>query len=393
MKLRTILVVDANATGSLACIRSLGRARYRIIATSASPNAIGFGSRYADACLLQPPYTPAEPFLEWLDHVIKQNAIDCIIPTEGFLLAIRPRVERYHHLMPIPQGADAMYQAFSKFDLFSSFLAAESDTQLSSNLPPTALITPSATSPDALENNAAPYYLKADACYARNGAHSIVARLPTWDILTPVITAQLQEYSRFVVQSNVEGQGVGVFFLRWEGNIRARFMHRRLHEVPWEGGVSSLRSSWWHEAIYQDALARVNYLDWNGVSMFEYRWNPSTDKFFLMELNARFWGSLHLPIHAGVDFPKLLVSAWNNEIFPIPEARIGVCCRFTFPKEIEYVISRLKSPKLNVGQKTWTLLEFAMLSLDPRIKSDMLFPGDNRLYWRSITNTVRKLMS
>jgi biotin carboxylase len=170
-------------------------------------------------------------------------------------------------------------------------------------------------------------------------------------------------------------------------------MHRRLHEVPWEGGVSSLRSSWWHEAIYHDALARVNYLDWNGVSMFEYRWNPSTDKFFLMELNARFWGSLHLPIHAGVDFPKLLVSAWNNEIFPIPEARIGVCCRFTFPKEIEYVISRLKSPKLNVGQKTWTLLEFAMLSLDPRIKSDMLFPGDNRLYWRSITNTVRKLMS
>ncbi len=173
----------------------------------------------------------------------------------------------------------------------------------------------------------------------------------------------------------------------------AQFMHLRLHEVPWEGGVSSLRTSWWHEKIYQDAIARVDYLNWNGVSMFEYRWDSSTDDFFLIELNARFWGSLHLPIYAEVDFPKLLISAWNNELFPTPEARIGVRCRHTFPKEIEYVISRMKASNLGVWEKIWTLLEFIMLSVDPRVKSDMMFPGDSHLYWRSISDTVRKLLS
>lgn len=393
MKLHTILVADANAIGSLACIRSLGRAGHRIIATSVFPKAIGFGSQYANTCLIQPPYSPAATFVEWLDHVIEQNAIDCIIPTEGLLLAIRPWVERYQRLMPIPQSQDEMYRAFSKYDLFSSFLAPGAEAKLGSHLPPTALITPSATSLDALKNHPGPYYLKGDACYAKKGADSLVMRLSTLEKVASTVPKQLRQYSRFLVQSHVKGQGVGVFFLRWKGNIMARFMHYRLHEVPWEGGVSSLRSSWWHEKIYQDALTRVGQLDWNGVSMFEYRWDQSTDQFFLMELNARFWGSLHLPIHAGVDFPKLLVSAWDNETFPPPVARIGIRCRLTFPKEVEYVISRMKSPDLSVWEKTWTLLEFAMLSLDPRIKSDMLFHGDNRLYLRSISDTVRKLLS
>jgi hypothetical protein len=392
-KLHTILVVDAHAMGSLACIRSLGRAGHQIIATSEHHNAIGFGSRYADAGLIQPPYSPAAPFVDWLDRVIEQNSIDCIIPTEGLLLVIRPWLRRYQHLMPIPQNQDEMYRAFSKFDLFSSFLAPDSDSGLDSRLPPTALIAPSTTSLDALENHAGPYYVKADGCYARNGAESLVMRFTTLEKVASIIPEQLRQYSRFVVQSHVRGQGVGVFFLRWNGNINARFMHHRLHEVPWEGGASSLRSAWWHENIYQDALKRIEYLNWDGVAMFEYRWDPSTDAFYLIELNARFWGSLHLALHAGVDFPKLLVSAWGNETFPIPEPKMGINCRLTFPKEVEYVISRVRSPNLSLWEKTRSVLEFGMLSLDPRVKSDLLFPGDNKLYWRSISDTVKKLLS
>lgn len=157
--------------------------------------------------------------------------------------------------------------------------------------------------------------------------------------------------------------------------------------------MSSLKRSWRHEKIYQDAIARVNFLNWNGISVFECRWDSSTDDFFLIEVNARFWGSLHLPIHAGVDFPKLLISAWNNELFPIPEAKIGACCQLIFPKEIEYVFSRMRASSLGAREKIWTLLEFAMLSIDTRVKSDMFFPGDSKLYRRSISDSVRKFLS
>jgi len=380
--------------GSLACIRSLGRAGHRIIATAESRRAIGFDSRYANISLVQPPYSPASSFVEWLDRVIERYDIDCIIPTEGLLFAIRPWLTGYQHLIPIPQGQE-MYRAFSKFDLFSTFLAPHTNTRFSLHIPPTVLITQSATTLHTLKlkNHEGPYYIKADASYAKNEPDSLVTKIPTLADVALVVPEYLKQYSRFIVQSHVKGQGVGVFLLRWQGTVMAQFMHLRLHEVPWEGGVSSLRTSWWHEKIYQDAIARVDYLNWNGVSMFEYRWDSSTDDFFFIELNARFWGSLHLPIYAGVDFPKLLVSAWNNELFPTPEAKIGVRCRHTFPKEIEYVISRMKASNLGVREKIWTLLEFIMLSVDPRVKSDMMFPGDSHLYWRSISDTVRKLLS
>ena len=393
MKFQTILVVDANVMGSLACIRSLGRAGHRIIATSESSRAIGFYSRFTDVSLVQPPYSPASSFVEWLDRLIEQYNIDCIIPTEGLLLAIRPWITIYQRLIPIPQGQEEMYRAFSKFDLFSAFLVPYINNRLNLHIPPTALVTPSATMLDTLKSHEGPYYLKADAIYAKNEPASLVSKFFTLADIASVVPEHLKQYSRFIVQSHVKGQGVGVFLLRWQGTVLAKFMHLRLHEVPWDGGVSSLRRSWWHEKIYQDAIARVNFLNWNGVSMFEYRWDSSTDDFFLIELNARFWGSLHLPIYAEVDFPKLLISAWNNELFPTPEARIGVRCRYTFPKEIEYVISRMKASNLGVWEKIWTLLEFIMLSVDPRVKSDMIFPGDSKLYWRSISDTVRKFLS
>ena len=40
--------------------------------------------------------------------------------------------------------------------------------------------------------------------------------------------------------------------------------------------------------------------------MIEYRYSPNEKKYYIMEINARFWGSLSLPVFAGVNFPVLL---------------------------------------------------------------------------------------
>ena len=46
-------------------------------------------------------------------------------------------------------------------------------------------------------------------------------------------------------------------------------------------------------------------MKWHGVAMVEFK--VSSDGIpYLMEVNARFWGSLQLAIDAGVDFPYLL---------------------------------------------------------------------------------------
>ena len=119
--------------------------------------------------------------------------------------------------------------------------------------------------------------------------------------------------------------------------------------------------------------------------MMEYRWDSKTDQFYLMEMNGRFWGSLHLALYAGVDFPTLLVDAFHDRIPSVVTGfRRGVYCRHTFPKEVEYVWSRLKDRRLSWWSRLWPLFEFFCLSVNPRIYSDLLFPGDSGLYWESV---------
>jgi predicted ATP-grasp superfamily ATP-dependent carboligase len=187
-----------------------------------------------------------------------------------------------------------------------------------------------------------------------------------------------------LVQGYVPGQGVGAFFLVWNGKIIAEFMHRRIHEVPHTGGVSSLRESWFHPEIRSDALKKITSLGWQGVAMMEYRWDPKTDRFYLMEMNGRFWGSIHLALYAGVDFPTLLLDAFHGRVQQVEnQYPRNLYCRHTVPKEFEYVWSRLKDRELSWVSKVWSCAEFFKLSLDPRVYSDLRFPGDTKLYWEA----------
>jgi hypothetical protein len=126
--------------------------------------------------------------------------------------------------------------------------------------------------------------------------------------------------------------------------------------------------------------------------MMEYRWEPGTNRFHFIEMNGRFWGSLHLALFAGVDFPALLVDAHVGR--PLPELGVfprGVRCRYTVPREIQYVWSRLRDRRLSARSKLWSLMEFVLLSLHPGVRSDLLFPGDRHLYWRRIARFARSL--
>jgi hypothetical protein len=389
-----ILVPEAHAIASIACIRSLGRAGHRIIAYAQDAGALGLASRYAAVRLVAPGYADAAAFERWLAEVVREHRVDAILPSEGLLLAIRPALERYLPLMPLAGAPDAILASLSKHDLFASF-ARSPDARLMENLPGHVLVERGHESraEAPLARLRTPLYLKVDGVHAAGGDGSAVRRFDGLDALRRALPDVLARYARCMVQEHVEGAGVGAFFLRWKGEVIASLMHRRLHEVPYTGGQSSLRETWWNDAVYADAARRLEALDWQGVGMLEYRWDPASGAFRLMEFNARFWGSLHLALFAGVDFPALLIDAWRGRARPASPPSPGLRCRLTFPKEIEYVASRLKARRLGFGDKLGTILEFFALGLDPRVRTDLWFPGDTGLYWRSMSMSMRKFLS
>jgi predicted ATP-grasp superfamily ATP-dependent carboligase len=389
-----ILVPEAQAMGSVACIRSLGRAGHHVLATAADAGAMGFGSRWCADRRVVPAGLDAEGFRRWLRALIDAERIHLVLPSEGLVTLLGERIGDFAAHLPTGPEPQLLERLTSKFELFSRFVG-HADPALAANLPPTALAVAGGDWEARVEALPAPIFAKFDADPARGTAARVV-RFDDGQEAVARLHGLLAERGRGVVQGFAPGRGVGVFFLRWGGQVRAALMHRRLHEVPHTGGVSSLRETWWDEALHADALARIHALDWWGVGMLEYRWNDADRSFRLMEFNARFWGSLHLALFAGVDFPRLLAEAWSGEPWPVGaaplKAREGVRCRLTFPKEIEYLASLLRDPRVGAGRKVAALAEAVALSLDPRVKSDLWYPGDRGLYGRALAATPGRLL-
>jgi predicted ATP-grasp superfamily ATP-dependent carboligase len=117
-----------------------------------------------------------------------------------------------------------------------------------------------------------------------------------------------------LVQEYCEGVGVGIEMLLHQRQCMAIFQHRRLKEFPYTGGASvTAVAEEPNPSLIQSSLALLQALQWQGVAMVEYKISPE-GRAVLMEVNGRYWGTIALPISAGLDFPlyhwKLAHGEW-----------------------------------------------------------------------------------
>ncbi len=133
--------------------------------------------------------------------------------------------------------------------------------------------------------------------------------------------------SRVLIQDIAPGQGVGVELLMDRGEVLFAFQHRRLHETSGFGSTYRVSVPLDPELLAASA-ALMKALEYTGVAMVEYRVDPATGRWILLEINARFWGSLPLAMAAGADFPRYLFELLveGRRTFP-REYRLGVRCR------------------------------------------------------------------
>lgn len=385
-----VLVPDAHAIGMIGVIRSLGRAGYPVHAAASRADALGLQSRFAAHAVHHPDY--ADPaFRPWLAAYVHEHGIRCIVPSEGFLLAIRPEFDRWAPLLPVPREAGHVYASLSKSAVIASLLSHPETAQ---HLPPTLFWQDGQDLPsrEAVAALGLPVFVKGDGADARQGDANLVLREDTPDGALATIARLAGAYRSVIAQGFVPGQGTGAYVLVDRGRIVQEFMNRCLHEVPHTGGFCSLRDSWWHEAMMADARAKIRHLGWQGVAMLEYRWDPATDRFWFIELNARFWAALHLALYAGIDFPVLLLDRFHGartaEARPF---RIGLQCRYSVPFDIGYVLSRWRDRTLPLSARLGSAAAWLLRFLDPRIREDLRYPGDRALYWKQWAAWLRAL--
>lgn len=134
-----------------------------------------------------------------------------------------------------------------------------------------------------------------------------------------------------LLQEYCQGGGVGVELLIREGECLAAFQHRRLEEVPYTGGVSvTAIAEALDPVLLGKSLQLLRALHWEGPAMVEFRANTRSGAAVLMEVNGRYWGTVSLPIMAGVDIPYYHWQLLHGEKPSIPETyAVGTRWRWT----------------------------------------------------------------
>ncbi|HXZ44172.1 MAG TPA: ATP-grasp domain-containing protein, partial [archaeon] len=163
------------------------------------------------------------------------------------------------------------------------------------------------------------------------------------------------------------GDALGVAILmNFASEPRASFVYRRLREYPVSGGPSTLRESVWHPALRASAERLLSSLGWVGVAMVEFKMHPGDGRPKLLEVNPRFWGSLHHAIVCGVDFPFLLYSlAMKGDVAGVPAYRVGVRSRSLLHGELLHFLANPQRFRLKPALHDFSIPDDVLSADDP----------------------------
>jgi predicted ATP-grasp superfamily ATP-dependent carboligase len=327
-----VLVLDGNENQAVACARSLARAGHRVsVGADSAWSKAGWSRSSSEHFRYPSPQTASGAFVERIATEAAREPGTLVLPmTERTTLPLsshRARVSAAGGRMVLPSH-ETLVRAFDKQQ--TTALAAS----LGLTIPATAMISNGADVRERAQALRFPVILKprtSEECVAGGGARTtgapLYARnanelLRAWNSLSKRCASAL-------VQEFTDGIGVGYFALMRDGEPRAEFAHRRLRDVRPTGSGSALRVSVSADGpVREQGLAVLKALRWHGVAMVEFRLRPDGTPVFL-EVNGRFWNSLALAVHAGVDFPALLAElAERGDVEPPGPYRAGVRCRW-----------------------------------------------------------------
>jgi len=368
----SVLVTDASRGSAISIIRSLGRKGIRVIAADSTRQCLGFHSRFAHETLVYPsPEIAPFKFIDSLLQVVQHKEIDLIIPvTDETILPLSEAGKKFEGICQLCIPKQAALEVVT-----NKQQTLELASRLGVPIPETRVVHTLEEAHKEVQGLGWPVVLKPIASRKLREQNSI----ERFTVSYAGNPEQLSNQMRFfegrcpvLLQEYYPGVGCGVELLLYQGLPLAAFQHRRLREIPINGGASAFRESVVIDpGLYDYAVKMMQTLCWTGLAMVEFKIGKNGPK--LMEINGRVWGSLPLAVLSGMDFPAHLADLYfsgppANSPVLLKDYKIGIRAR-NLELDILWILTVLK------GKKRYPFLPMPGRGEALKALLDLLNPG------------------
>ncbi|MHA1863743.1 MAG: carboxylate--amine ligase [Candidatus Thorarchaeota archaeon] len=363
-----VIVTDGAMKHTLAAVRSLGKRGFQVTVVDESILAESFYSKYCHNRRLLSRGSSPEEYVLQLRSILEREEHDVLLPISW---RSNYYIAKYrHHLRNL------VHVALPDFE--SMEIAANKDRtmeyakDLGLTVPETMFLEEHGDLKRVVDSIGFPIVIKGSTeggtvKYAHN--------------MKELENAYKQlHHRRPIAQQYIEGEGVGFFAAYNQGRCIAQFMHKRIREYPSSGGPSSAAQAFYSPELEKQGKNLLDALKWHGVAMVEFKRSRMDGKYYLMEINPKFWGSLELAVHAGIDFPFIAYNIACGNTTSVASSRYSkdVKFRWPFPGELLYAL------------ETGKYLEFISNFFNHDYTDDVRFSDPTPLLIQLIS-TIRKV--
>ena len=354
-----VFLTDGDALHCLAIARLLGRKGFELtIGSQRRFGSVAFASKYCNRKVVYPdPAKHPDKFRDFLLDYLIHNKHDILLPLRSTVVpVISENREEFSKLAAfVLPDKKSLEIALSKSETFKA--AADCGLTMPQTAYPTSIedVRKFASGCDYPVVSKTSFGAGSRGVYYHDTPEALI------EYCSKYLSGPQAQTNPLILQEFIVGPGCGFFGLFDHGKLTTYFMHRRIREYPITGGPSVMAESFYNETLKSESLKLMEYLNWHGIVMVEYKYSAKKQKFVLMEINPKFWGSSDLSIHSGIEFAYDWIQLALGK--PIPEFkgyRVGKRFRWLIPGDLMYLIA-------NFGLKAGWYADF----FDSRISCDI----------------------
>ncbi|MEH6535854.1 MAG: ATP-grasp domain-containing protein [Psychroserpens sp.] len=306
---RNVLIPDGDSTWALSVIQCLSQIEgYKLFVLS---NKKRTATRFSKHTSYYKFYQRQQDvsWLEIINSEIESNAIDVVVPIAenevSFFIRFKERISKTIRVIPLADLKDFEI-AINKKKL--------SDFAKANNIPHPKYfhITSETDKQEILSQIRFPILIKPMTLKGGDGIKKIDS---ISELLKTLETSSLPQF----VQEYIEGYDIDCSVLCLDGKILTYTIQKGnltgYNQYAPQLGFEFLEN----EEVLKVAKDTMSKLNWSGVAHLDLRYDANANDYKLIEINARFWGSVEGSKKAGINFPDHAIQLALNHAIEIQE--------------------------------------------------------------------------